>query len=218
MLNCTKVIQLANRQLNMKKTQTKLDKIYNFIVEFSNENNYPPTVREICKQFNLSSTSVAHYYLEKLRKEGKITSEKNKNRAITLTNFPKAGVKTSIAPLIGKVSAGSGILAVEEYETEVYLPKDIYNDDNLFVLRVDGDSMINAGISNGDFVVVKKQSTANIGEIVLAFWQDTATIKRLLSTNPFILHPENDAMDDITIDSEENPLILGKVVGCLKKF
>lgn len=202
----------------MRQTNDKHNQVYQFIVEFTNENNYPPTVREICKQFDFSSTSVAYYYLEKLRKQGKISNEKNKNRAISLPNETKRKSNTCIAPLIGKVSAGTGVLAVEDYEGEICLPKDIYNDDNLFVLRVDGDSMINAGIANGDFVVVKKQSTANIGEIVLAFWQETATIKRLASTNPFVLHPENDAMDDIVIDHADNPSILGKVIGCLKKF
>ena len=202
----------------MRDTSKKLEQIYNYIVEFSNENNYPPTVREICKKFDLSSTSVAHYYLEKLRKEGKISNEKNKNRAISLPNTARRNPNTCVAPLIGKVSAGTGILAVEDYEGEISLPKDIYNDDNLFVLRVDGDSMIKAGIANGDFVVIKKQSTADVGEIVLALWQETATIKRLQSINPFVLHPENDAMDDIVIEKDENPTILGKVVGCLKKF
>jgi repressor LexA len=202
----------------MRQQNDKHQQVYQFIVEFTNENNYPPTVREICKQFGFSSTSVAYYYLEKLRKQGKISNDKNKNRAISLPNEAKRKANTCVAPLIGKVSAGMGILAVEDYEGEICLPKDIYNDDDLFVLRVDGDSMINAGISNGDFVVVKKQSTANVGEIVLALWQETATIKRLMSTNPFVLHPENDAMDDIVIEKEENPTILGKVVGCLKKF
>jgi len=202
----------------MRDTQKKIDQVYNFIVEFTNENNYPPTVREICHEFGFSSTSVAHYYLEKLRKEGKISNEKNKNRAISLPNATKRSQKACIAPLIGKVSAGAGILAVEDYEGEICLPKDIYSDEDLFVLRVDGDSMINSGIANGDFVVVKKQSTAEIGEIVLALWQETATIKRLTSTNPFVLHPENDAMDDLVIDAADNPSILGKVVGCLKKF
>ena len=199
-------------------TSKKLEQLYNFIVEFTNDNNYPPTVREICSNLNFSSTSVAHYYLEKLRKEGKISNEKNKNRAISLNKSVKNNSKVCIAPLVGKVSAGTGILAVEDYEGEISLPKDIYSEDDLFVLRVDGDSMINAGIANGDFVVVKKQSVAEIGEIVLALWQETATIKRLQSTNPFVLHPENDAMEDIVIDKEENPTILGKVVGCLKKF
>ncbi len=202
----------------MRDTQQKLQQIYNFIVEFSNENNYPPTVREICRKFNLSSTSVAYYYLDKLRKEGKISNEKNKNRSITVTNSARKSLNTCVAPLIGNVSAGSGILAVEDYEGEICLPKSVYNEDNLFVLRVDGDSMINAGISNGDFVVVKRQNIANVGEIVLALWQDTATIKRLQSINPFVLHPENNAMDDIVVEKDENPTILGKVVGCLKKF
>ena len=198
-------------------TQQKLDAIYKFIVDFTNENNYPPTVREIVAQFALSSTSLAHYYIDKLRKMGRISNEKNKNRSIT-TSSTKRKLNTTVAPLIGNVSAGQGILAVENFEADICLPKDIYNDEDLFVLRVDGNSMIKVGIFNGDYVVVKKQSVAQIGEIVLALWQDTATIKRLISTNPFILHPENDTMEDIVIPVNENPTIIGKVVGCLKKF
>ncbi|MCM1043601.1 MAG: transcriptional repressor LexA [Corallococcus sp.] len=200
----------------------KANEIYEYILKFIGENNYPPTVREIGNHFDIKSTSTVFYYLDKLRDEGRITQDKNKNRAIGIVDEKHKDLAYTHAPLIpiiGNISAGQGILAVENFEEYVRLPETIYEQqDNLFILRVVGDSMVNAGISDGDFVIVHKQDYADIGTIVVAMWQDTATVKKLVSIQPFILHPENDLMDDIHIDYSENPVILGKVVGCLKKF
>lgn len=200
----------------MKKGDKRLEEIYNYIQSFIDENNYSPSVREIGERFGIKSTSTVHYYLEKLRTSGLISQDANKKRAVTL-NKPRS--KSNHVPLVGKVSAGTGILAVENIEGEFPIPQDMFVGGDLFMLRVEGSSMINAGIANGDMVIVHSQSSAEIGEIVVAFWQDRATIKRLQAVSPsLVLHPENDEMEDIVIPYQDEPVILGKVIGCIKKF
>ena len=199
----------------MKKGDIRLNEIYEYIKGFANDNGFPPSVREIAQRFSIKSTSTVHYYLEKLRENGMIVSEANKKRAVV---FPGQAQQTYV-PLVGKVSAGQGILAVENIEGEFPLPQDFFHGKNLFMLRVDGNSMIKAGISDGDFVVVRKQESVDTGEIGVVFWQGNATIKRIKSVHPtLVLHPENDAMDDIVILPEDCPSILGKVIGCIKQF
>lgn len=200
----------------MKKGDKRLEEIYNFIASFTDENNYPPSVREIGERFNIKSTSTVHYYLEKLRVSGLIKQDGKKKRSVSLN---KARAKSNYVPLVGTVSAGQGILATENIEGEYPLPNDFFSSDNLYMLRVEGDSMINVGINNGDYVIVNKQDTADLGEIVVALWQNTATVKRLKAKYPhLVLHPENYDMDDIVIRADENPTIIGKVIGCIKKF
>ena len=200
----------------MKKGDKRLEEMYEYIQRFIDENSYSPSVREIGARFDIKSTSTVHYYLEKMRASGLISQDANKKRAVTL-NKPRA--KSNYVPLIGNVSAGTGILAVENIEGEFPIPQEMFAGDDLFMLRVEGSSMINAGIANGDTVIVHSQSSAEIGEIVVVFWQDKATIKRLHSTTPSrVLHPENDEMDDIVIPYQDDPVILGKVIGCIKKF
>lgn len=201
----------------MRKGDNRLTEIYNYLRDYIDNNGYPPTVREIADQFNIKSTSTVHYYLEKLKTSGMIDNvAANKKRAISVMSnrTPANYVK-----LVGNVSAGTGILAVENVEGEFPLPKDIFAGEELFMLRVEGESMIKAGIDDGDMVVIHKQNAANVGEIVLVYWEEKATIKRLVATHPnLVLHPENDAMDDIVIPHTDSPIISGKVVGCIKKF
>lgn len=201
----------------MRKGDNRLTEIYNYLRDYIDNNGYPPTVREIADQFNIKSTSTVHYYLEKLKTSGMIDNvAANKKRAISVMSnrTPANYVK-----LVGNVSAGTGILVVENVEGEFPLPKDIFAGEELFMLRVEGESMIKAGIDDGDMVVIHKQNAANVGEIVLVYWEEKATIKRLVATHPnLVLHPENDAMDDIVIPHTDSPIILGKVVGCIKKF
>lgn len=200
----------------MKKGDKRLEEIYNYIDDFTADNNYPPSVREIAEKFSIKSTSTVHYYLEKLRTSGLIKQDGNKKRSVSLN---KTRVKSNYVPLVGTVSAGQGILATENIEGEYPLPQDIFASNDLFMLRVEGDSMINVGINDGDYVIVHSQNSADIGEIVVALWQNTATVKRLKATYPhLILRPENYNMDDIIIRADENPTIIGKVVGCIKKF
>lgn len=200
----------------MKKGDKRLQEIYQYIQSFIDENNFPPSVREIAKEFSIKSTSTVHYYLEKLIDMGLICQEGNKKRAVTVN---KSRSKSNYVPLVGNVSAGSGILAVENVEGEYPLPQDLFVGKDLYMLRVEGTSMINVGIDDGDYVIVHSQNDAEIGEIVVALWQDKATVKRLRATAPnLVLHPENDEMPDIVITPQEVPAIIGKVIGCIKKF
>jgi repressor LexA len=202
----------------MKKIDYKVEVVYNFIDGYTTDNGFPPTVREIGAHIGTKSTATVYYYLEKLKKCGRISQPSNKNRALTVRDKHNVASFKNSVPLVGNVSAGYGILAVENIEGYYVLPEDIYSGEELFMLRVDGESMRDVGINNGDFVVVNRQSTAEIGEIVVALWNDTATIKRLVSTVPFVLHPENATMEDILISQFDNPIIIGKVVGCMKRF
>jgi len=198
----------------MKKGDKRLQDIYEYIQSFIDENNFPPSVREIAKQFSIKSTSTVHYYLEKLIAQGLISQDANKKRAVTLN---KQRARSTYVPLVGNVSAGSGILAIENIEGEIPLPQDFFLGNNLFMLRVEGESMINAGISSGDYVIVRSQNDAEIGEIIVALWQDKATVKRLRAVSPnLVLHPENDKMDGPP--PQDTPAIIGKVIGCIKKF
>ena len=201
----------------MKKGDEKLTSIYNYLQQFIDDNGYPPSVREIAEKFNIKSTSTVHYYLEKLKASGMIAHTQNKKRAVVLNG--KNRVQTNFVPLVGNVSAGQGILAQENVEGEFPLPQNWFTGSELYLLRVEGDSMIKAGIFDGDYVVVRKQDNAEIGEIAVALWQGQATIKRLKAVTPnLVLHPENDSMQDIVILPEDNPTSIGKVVGCIKKF
>ena len=200
----------------MKKGDRRLEEIYEYIKSFIDENNFPPSVREIGEKFSIKSTSTVHYYLEKLRERGLITQDANKKRAFSVKQNRS---QSNYVPLVGNVSAGTGILAIENIEGEFPLPQDMFMGKDLFMLRVEGDSMIEAGIADGDFVIVHSQNDAETNEIVVVLWQDKATVKRLRAVSPnLVLHPENSEMEDIVISPDENPTILGKVVGCIKKF
>lgn len=196
----------------MKKVDEKVNKVYDYVKKYFEENSYPPSVREICAHVGIKSTATAYSYLEKLKKNGLITKTPDKKRAFSLTkkqNFPSV-------PLVGTVTAGTPILAVENIENYVPLPPEFSNSEDLFILRVQGDSMIEAGIFNGDKIIVKKQNTADNGDIVVALLDDSSTVKRFYKKNSkIILHPENQTMCDIILD---DVAILGKVIGLYRKF
>ena len=201
----------------MKKGDKRLQDIYSYIKDFVDDNGFPPSVREIGTKFDIKSTSTVHYYLEKLREQGLISQDGNKKRAFAVTHTTRS--LSNYVPLVGNVSAGQGILAVENIEGEFPLPHDMFMGKDLFMLRVEGDSMVEAGIYDGDFVIVHSQNSADLNEIVVALWQDKATVKRLRAISPnLVLHPENSQMEDIVIAPDENPTIIGKVIGCIKKF
>lgn len=199
-----------------------LENTLSFITNFINQHSYPPTVREICEGVGVSSPATAHYYLNKLEEMGKIKRRTSKNRAIELAD--KLNTEPTVAseyidvPLVGRVSAGIPILATENIEQTLPLPKTMFNNnyDSLFALNVIGESMINAGILNGDKIIVRKQSTASNGDIVVALIEDSVTVKRLYKEKDFIrLQPENDYMDPIIVKEVE---IIGIVVGLIRKF
>ncbi|MBR6737556.1 MAG: transcriptional repressor LexA [Clostridia bacterium] len=196
----------------MGKIEQKLNELYAYVQEFLSENGYAPTVRDICRDLNIKSTATAHYYLNKLSDKGLINKDNDKKRAISV----KKRADFIEVPLVGTVTAGTPILAVENLEDYYPLPKEFKSEETLFMLKVKGESMINAGILNGDKIVVRKTETAENGDIVVALIDDDATVKRFYKKdNKIILHPENDNMEDIVLD---NAIILGVVEGLTRKF
>lgn len=190
----------------MKK---RADEIYQYITEHVKEMGYPPTVREICAELEIRSTSTVHRYLKELEAEGRISMGENQNRAITLKSAAPAGT----IPVLGRVAAGSPILAEEEVEEYVPYAGDTTG---LFALRVRGESMIKCGILNDDIVVVRRTPEARNGEIVVALVEDSATVKRFFKEDGhFRLQPENDAFEPIIVDSVD---ILGKVISVLRSY
>lgn len=197
----------------MKKIDIKLEKVYSFVSDFLSTNGYPPSVREICAKCDIKSTATAYLYLEKLKDKGLITKSPLKKRALCV---PKSKVQYKNIPLIGTVTAGTPIFAVENLDGYIPLPFEMSNGKEEFALRVQGDSMINAGICDRDIIIVEKCDTAENGEIVVALIEDSATVKRFYKKDgKFILHPENDFMEDMIYDSVS---VLGKVKGLMRKF
>src|SRR5699024_1884527 len=195
--------------------------IYDFIKSEVEVKGYPPSVREIAKAVGLSSSSTVHGHLERIENKGYIRRDPTKPRAIELLDQTVSNVEKDMAryaPVIGKVTAGTPITAIENIEEYTPVPSSLASgNDNLFILEVEGDSMMNAGILNGDRVIVKQQSTAENGEIVVAMTDvDEATVKRFFKEKDhFRLQPENDSMDPLLL---QNVSILGKVIGLYRNF
>ena len=198
-----------------KNKDSRQIEVLQYIYEEVQEKGYPPTVREIGNAVKLSSTSTVHGHLSRLEKNGFIQRDPTKPRAIELTQagLDKLGILSDKMPLLGTVTAGAPILAVEEATDYFPVPPDLQsNAGSLFMLKIRGESMIDAGIFDGDSVIVRKQNTAENGDIVIAMTDDDeATCKRFYKENNYYrLQPENSSMDPIILDSV---LILGKVVG-----
>ena len=177
---------------------------------------YPPSVRDICTAVNLKSTSSVHAHLETLEKNGYIRRDPTKPRAIEIIddNFNLTRREVVNVPLIGQVAAGQPLLAVENITSYFPIPAEFIPKEEVFMLNVKGESMVNAGIYDGDQIIVKQQSTASNGEIVVALVDDSATVKRFYKENGHIrLQPENDFMEPIIVDSCE---IIGKVIGLIR--
>ena len=193
--------------------EEKLVKVMDYIRKFSEENGYTPSIREICKECGIKSTATAHSYIEKLQNKGYLNKKENKIRAVAIGK----GVGVSI-PLIGTVTAGQPIFAYENYEDYYTFPVNEFKGEELFMLRVEGTSMIDAGIENGDKIIVRRQQTAQDGEIVVALVEDSATVKRLFRKNGMvILHPENESLSDMIFEPNQ-VRILGKVVGLMRNY
>lgn len=202
--------------------------ILKFIETQMRNKSYPPSVREICAAVNLKSTSTAHAYLKRLEELGYIKRDSTKTRAIevirhdpneTLSNHFEQKTIISL-PILGCVTAGAPILALENVSDVFPLPLDFIGNDASFILEVKGTSMIDAGILDGDKIVVRKQETGNNGDIVVALILENteATVKRIFFENNKIrLQPENPSMAPIIYDEEEIK-ILGKVTGLIRKF
>ena len=194
----------------------KLDEILEFINRYNDENGFPPTVRDMCRELGIKSTATAYDYINRLREMGHLNKADNKKRAVSV----RSGGSVTV-PLVGTITAGQPILATENYEGYYALPSAEFKGDNLFMLTVRGDSMIEAGIFNGDKVVVHKQETAENGDIVIAMFDDGvsegATVKRYFRREgKIILHPENSTLTDFVLDETNGVQILGKVIGLIR--
>ena len=193
--------------------EEKLIKVMDYIKKFSEENGYTPSVREIGKECGIKSTATVYSYLQKLQDRGFLNKTTNKKRSVTLAKTSGVNI-----PLIGTVTAGQPIFAYENYENYYTFPSEEFRGDELFMLRVQGTSMIDAGIMNGDKIIVRRQPTAENGEIVVALIEDSATVKRFYRRGEeIVLHPENEALADMVYQNGEVTL-LGKVIGLIRNF
>lgn len=180
---------------------------------------FPPSVREICEAVNLKSTSSVHSHLETLEKNGYIRRDPTKPRAIEIVddNFNLVRRETVNVPIVGKVAAGQPLLAMENVEGYFPIPSEFMPNNKTFMLVVEGDSMINAGIFSGDYALVEQQPTAENGQKVVALVDDSATVKTFYKEKDYIrLQPENDSMDPILVGPEQVFQILGKVIGVFR--
>lgn len=195
----------------MKELTKSQKKIYDFIKDRM-QSGVPPSVREICAATGLKSTSTVHLHLKALESMGYISRDAGLNRAIHVEGV----AQTAQVPIIGRVTAGLPILAVEEIEGYLPVSAQRFSGRELFALRVQGESMINAGILNGDYIVAERGPSAEDGEIVVALIDDEATVKRIYREKDCIrLQPENPAFEPIYA---ENVAVLGKVVAVFRYY
>ena len=179
---------------------------------------YPPAVREICEAVKLKSTSSVHAHLETLEKNGYIRRDPTKPRAIEIVdeNFNLTRREMVNVPIVGRVAAGEPILAVENIENYFPIPAEFMPNEQTFILQVQGESMVNAGILDGYYILVEQQTTANDGDMVVALVDDSATVKTFYKENGYYrLQPENDFMEPIIVS---DVMIMGKVIGTFRFF
>ena len=196
----------------------KQQEILDFLKKEILMKGYPPAVREICEAVHLKSTSSVHSHLETLEKNGYIRRDPTKPRAIEIMddsfNYLRTETEIASIPVIGTVAAGQPLLAVENITDYFPFPAKLLPNKETFILRVKGDSMINMGILDGDYIIVEQTNTAQNGEVIVALVDDSATVKRFYAEDGhFRLQPENDEMDPIIVDHLE---ILGKVIGLFR--
>ena len=207
----------------MSKMSNRQQAILEFIKTQVREKGYPPSVREIGEAVGLASSSTVHGHLDRLEKKGLIRRDPTKPRAIEILDDSDSAPPRELTspvrhvPLVGKVTAGQPITATENIEEYFPLPAHMVGDQPVFMLSVSGDSMIEAGIHDGDYVIVRQQQTANNGDIVVAMTEDNeATVKTFYKERDHIrLQPENSAMEPIRL---KNVTILGKVIGLIRSF
>ena len=216
----------------MPRKKEELNKREKTILKFIEKqimtDGYPPSVREIGQAVGLSSTATVHGYLERLEKKGYIKKKDKKGRTLRLLKGSTGETKKTSSkdfytqkelvevPVVGKITAGMPILAVENVTDTFPIPIDFVGNSECFMLTVRGESMIEAGILDGDYILVKKQNNANNGEIVVALIEDEATVKTFYKENGYFrLQPENDTMAPIILDSVT---IVGKAIGLYRKI
>lgn len=200
------------------KISKKQEEILEYIKSELLSKGYPPAVREICEAVHLKSTSSVHSHLETLEKNGYIRRDPTKPRAIEIMDdtFNLTRREVVNVPVIGRVAAGAPILAEENIENYFPIPMEFMPNEKTFLLSVKGESMINAGILDGDYVLIKQQSNAENGDMVVALVEDGATVKRFFKEEGvYRLQPENDFMDPIIV---KDVSIIGKVIGVFRFF
>ena len=200
------------------KITKKQEEILEYIKDQIMNRGFPPAVREICEAVNLKSTSSVHAHLETLEKNGYIRRDPTKPRAIEILddNFNMVRRELVNVPVVGRVAAGEPILATENIDSYFPVPAEYVPKNPTFMLTVKGESMINAGIFNGDHLLIEQKSTAENGEIVVALLDDSATVKTFYKEDGhYRLQPQNDAMEPIITDEVQ---ILGKVIGVFRFF
>ena len=198
-----------------KASERKQQEIYEFIKNEILYKGYAPTIREICKAVSLRSSSSVHAHLNALESRGYITRDSSKPRTIVIKDESSIVPHAVNVPVIGGIAAGQPILAVENIEGYIPLPHSIFNEE-VFALIVHGESMINIGIMDGDYVIIKPQQTAENGDIVAAIIEDSVTLKRFYKEkNHFRLQPENDYMEPIITD---NVAIIGIMKGLFRVY
>lgn len=209
----------------INKLSEKQRQILNFVAKEVNEKGYPPSVREICSAVGFKSTSTVHSYLERLEKDGYLQKDPSKPRALRVVYPGKAEQKNVESyytkkelvnvPIVGKVTAGQPILAVENIEDTFPIPANLLQNSTAFMLKVSGESMVDAGILDKDLVLVRQQNVASNGDIVVALIEDEATVKTFYKEKDHVrLQPENRFMDPIIV--KDNLSILGKVIGVFR--
>ncbi|SHI98294.1 repressor LexA [Clostridium cavendishii DSM 21758] len=195
----------------------KQKEVYEFLKAHTESKGYPPSVREICDAVGLSSTSTVHGHLKRLEKKGLIKRDPTKPRALEIIEFSTNKKELLNIPIIGNITAGLPILATENVEDIFPIPSDyIKHDRDLFILKVSGESMIEAGINDGDLAIIEQAQTANNGDIIVALIENEATLKRFFKEKDHIrLQPENKTMGPILVD---NCSVLGKLVGLYRSY
>lgn len=199
------------------KISAKQREILEYIKSEILNRGYPPAVRDICEAVHLKSTSSVHAHLSTLEKNGYIRRDPTKPRAIEIVDdsFNQTRREVVNVPLVGSVAAGQPLLAVENIDSYFPVPTEYLPNQNIFMLKVKGESMVNAGILDGDFVIVAQQNSAENGDMVVALLDDSATVKTFYKEKGYIrLQPENDTMAPIIVRGEL--IILGRVVGVLR--
>ena len=207
----------------MENLTKKQQQVFDFIKNYINENGYPPSVRDIGEGLNLSSPATVQAHINNLVELGYLVKDGLKKRTLTINekyreyeeekvfHTKENGVDYLEVPVIGQVAAGQPILAVENVERTFPLPMDFAKNKDVFMLRVKGDSMINIGIYEGDYVIVRREDTASNGDVIVALVDDSATVKTFYKENGYFrLQPENDSMEPIIVNELK---VLGKVVG-----
>ena len=186
---------------NMEQT---VELIYSYIVDYIKAEGYPPSVREICTGVGIKSTSTIHAHLKRLQEAGRIEYTHGKRRAIIVPELQSDSEMVMNLPLVGTITAGVPILAEENIERTLPFSSEFFNNGEYFVLKVRGESMINAHIMNHDYVIVKRQNTANLGQIIVARIGDEATVKRFsILDGKTVLMPENPAFSPIPFEDED---------------